>query len=185
MRGAPDFKAWPDPVNGMWKIELLRWISQVANIDTLIETGTCEGITPWNLRNDFRKILTIELHEGLFESASKRLNELKNIKQYFGSSKNLLEQMIKDAQTQRILFWLDAHSSGPHTADDGDPLPFEIKTITSLCPGALVVIDDMRGLEPFVKQVGASLPAYGWHVEYRTGEIVLHKEGSYNIPQFD
>jgi hypothetical protein len=184
MRGAPNFKEWPDPVSGEWKLDLLRWLQKETHIDAMIETGTCEGITPWRLQDCFRKILTVELHAGLFESASKRLGEIPNVRQYFGSSRTMLAQMIKDAQSERILFWLDAHSSGPHTADDGDVLPFELETITKLCPCALIVIDDMMGLEQFLGQV-STVNLSGWHVEYRTGEILVYRPENYTIPAFE
>lgn len=183
MKGAPNFKQWPDPVDGMWKIEFLHWLGKTTGVKTLIETGTCEGITPWNLREDFDRIHTIELHAGLFESASKRLSELKNVKQWFGSSRDQLANMIAEAGNGPILFWLDAHSSGPHTADDGDVLPFEIKTITSLCPDALIVVDDMMGLEQFISRTGSFRE--GWTCEYRTGEILMYQNGKYNIPEFE
>src|ERR1035437_1070824 len=184
MKGAPDFKQWPDSVDGMWKIELLRWLGKITGIKTLIETGTCEGVTPWNLRNDFDSIHTIELHAGLFESATKRLSGLRHVKQWYGSSRGELANMINRAGTGPILFWLDAHSSGPHTADDGDGLPFEIETITRLCPDALIVVDDMMSRDQFVGQIDCNFPR-GWTCEYRTGEIIMHRAGKYSIPEFE
>ena len=59
MRGAPGFKQWPDPVDGMWKIELLRYLGKVFDLSILVETGTCEGVTPFFLHDDFRDIYTI------------------------------------------------------------------------------------------------------------------------------
>ena len=51
-KGAPNFKQWPDSVDGVWKIEFLRWLGKITGIQTLIETGTCQGVTPWNLQNN-------------------------------------------------------------------------------------------------------------------------------------
>jgi hypothetical protein len=181
MKGSP---SWPEEIPGEWKIEFLRWLGNVTGVKTLIETGTCEGVTPYRLRNDFDLILTIELHAGLFESASKRLDRLKNVRQYFGSSRNRLGEMIDDAKTDRILFWLDAHGSGPHTADEGDPLPFELATIMQKCPRALIVVDDLKS-DTMQHVIDAGVSLDGWHREYRTGEVIMFKENEYIIPSFE
>ena len=186
MKGAPNFIKWPDSVDGMWKINLLRWLGREMKIDTLVETGTCEGVTPFNLKDDFKSIYTIELHDGLFSGAERWLAPYNHIKCFHGSSRTMLRSIIGANQLmfEPVLFWLDAHSSGPHTADDGDPLSDELRVITALCPNALIVIDDMRGLDEFTGQV-SSVDLTGWHVEYRTGEIVLHREGRYAVPAFE
>ena len=44
MKDAPNFKQWPDSVDGLWKIELLRWLRYETGVDILVETGTCEGV---------------------------------------------------------------------------------------------------------------------------------------------
>lgn len=185
MRGAPNFTKWPDSVDGQWKIELLRWLRQTTGIDVLVETGTCEGVTPFNLKHDFREIHTIELHDGLYESASRWLAPYAHIHCNHGSSRTMLASMLRDdVPPGPILCWLDAHSSGPHTANDGDPLSDELRVIIALRPDALIVIDDAMGLDQFIGQV-SSVNLDGWHVEYRTGEIVLYQEGRYNIPPFE
>lgn len=184
MRGAPNFRAWPDPVDGMWKINLLRWLHQVTYIDVLVETGTCEGVTPFNLKSDFKLIYTVELHDGLFAGAQRWLAPYKHIHCYHDSSRTALGRILKDVPEGPVLFWLDAHSSGPHTADDGNPLPDELRIITALRPDALIVIDDMIGLDSFFGQV-ESVDLKDWHVEYRTGEIVLYQHDRYQIPEFE
>jgi hypothetical protein len=186
MKGAPGFTAWPDSVDGMWKIELLRWLGKAFGIKTLVETGTCEGITPFNLHNDFEQIFTIELHDGLFENARQRLAPFSNVKLYHGSSRTELDKVLNDVPEGPTLFWLDAHSSGPHTANDGDPLPDELLVIARRCPKALIVIDDMRGLGEFWGQVwSVSTKLEGWTAEYRTGEIILYQDKYYSIPPFE
>ena len=180
MIGAPGFKQWPDAVNGEWKLSLLRWLQGITGIDILCESGTCEGITPARLQDCFREIHTIELHPGLYENARNRLKDFPHVKQYFGSSRKLFAPILEKLGPQPIMFWLDAHSSGPHTADDGDVLPEEIAIITRLCPDALIVIDDMK--DAFLH---AELDPPGWHREFRTGEILMFKSGRYKIPPFE
>lgn len=188
-KGAPNFVKWPDPVDGMWKIGLLRWLGQVTGIKTLVETGTCEGVTPFNLKDDFDEIHTIELHDGLFAGAERWLAPYRHIRCYHGSSRTMLRELLasKAIPPGPAIFWLDAHSSGPHTANDGDPLSDELRAIVDLRPNALVVIDDMMGLDQFRGQV-SSVDLSGWKVEYRTGEIVLHAHSDperYSIPPFE
>ena len=194
MKPSPNFKQWPDAVDGKWKWELLRWLRYETGVDILVETGTCEGVTPYNLHDDFREIHTIEMHQGLFENAQERLRNFPNVHQYLGSSKEALEKVLLwHVPKGPVMFWLDAHSSGPHTADDGDVLPFEIKTIMRLRPDALIVIDDMHCVdfcEPdpvtgrtYIEANG--LDFSGWQREYRTGELLIYKEGRYKIPEFE
>lgn len=179
MRGAPDFKAWPDAVCGKWKQEFLLWLSYEAGIEILVETGTCEGATPLALHDFFTEIHTIELHRPLFEVACQWIGAFPNVVMYLGDSGTVLPEIIRKFPDQPLLFWLDAHSSGPHTAQD-NPLPREVEVIIRMCPDALIVVDDQTSLEEF-----KHLVPEGWRAEYRTGEIVMHKAGRYAIPPFE
>lgn len=184
MRGAPGFKAWPDPVDGRWKWELLAWLGATCGIDTLIETGTCEGSTPFALASNFKEIYTCELHDGLYEVSKKRLAGLSNVRLYHESSPQWLRGLLPRIPPEvPLLFWLDAHSSGPHTADDGDPLANELRAIYELCPNPLVVVDDQIDAS-FQRLVAGGLSLDGWIKEYRTGEVIMHK-GGYSIPPFE
>jgi hypothetical protein len=178
LKGAPDFVAWPDPVSGVWKQSLLIWLGQVCDIDILVETGTCEGATPLAVHHYFEEIHTIELHPGLLEIAKSWIGHFPNVFMYAGSSVTWLPYIINGRlKGLPMLFWLDAHSSGPHTAQD-EPLPLELAIITRTCPDALIVIDDQKD-----DTVPGEFP--GWHREFRTGEIIMYKEGRYTIPPFD
>lgn len=189
MRGAPNFNHWPDSVDGMWKIELLRWLGKTFHIPVLIETGTCQGSTCVCLERDFERIYTVELHPGLYEEARERLAPFPHIVFRKGDSRQELPMMIHMAFTESrqrgpILFWLDAHPSGDHTANAGDPLAKEVEIITDMCPDALIVVDDMIGIPQFIGQV-SSVNLSGWHLEYRTGEIIMHREHRYSVPEFE
>jgi hypothetical protein len=89
--------------------------------------------------------------------------------------------MLDDANTSSILFWLDAHCSGPHTAGDGDPLEDELNVIMPRCSESLIVIDDMQNAE--LKHLNVDFT--GWHREYRTGEVIMYRDGVYKIPEFE
>lgn len=185
MKGAPNFTKWPDPVDGMWKINLLRWLCSETGVDVLVETGTCEGVTPFNLKDDFREIHTIELHDGLYEGARKWLAPYEHIHCYHGSSKVLLDSiLLHKVPFGPVIFWLDAHSSGPHTADDGNPLPIEVDTILKCRPDGIIVIDDQMGLDQFMGQM-TGIDLSDFKVEFRTGEILIYDPSLYSIPAFE
>lgn len=188
--GAPNFTAWPDPVDGRWKIRFLEWLQEVTKIEMLLETGTCHGVTPQCLSEKFKNIYTIELHDELFQISKERLSQLPNVHLYHGSSRTMLDTILtNDVPAGRILFWLDAHNSGPHTANDGDPLPDELEAATRLRPDALIVVDDQMDIMHFYDQIFQGRPELfetfkDYNIEFRTGEIMLHRKGVYNIPEF-
>jgi hypothetical protein len=190
MKGAPHFKAWPDSVDGLWKFSFLRWLGAVCDIDVLVETGTCSGSTPVALNMDFEDIYTVELDLTRYEESRRRLLTYHNVQLWQGDSRERLPMMIALAQDghRKILFWLDAHASGSHTAQD-NPLSDELKIIMQLCPDALIVIDDQMNGD-FIDGEGRyilddDVDLTGWHHEYRTGEVLMYKEGRYSIPPFD
>ncbi len=183
MNGAPGWRRTNDSVNGEWKIQLLRWLGETCGLRTLIETGTCEGSTPAALHKNFDKIYTIELHDGLYEVSRKRLQDLDNVFVYHGSSPEILTKLLPTLPPGPLLFWLDAHTSGPHTACEGDVLHEEIMVITKLRPESLVVIDDMPSAE-LLQIVARGVSLEGWIREYRTGEVIMHR-GGFTIPPFE
>ncbi len=159
---------------------MLRWLGKTFNLQVLVETGTCEGSTPMALHTDFRKIYTIELSDYYFQRSVKRLRGIKNVHISNGNSEKCLEGILNSIVNEPTLFWLDAHSSGGLTADEGDPLATEIQIIQRCRPDALVVIDDMLSAE--LAHLNMDLSA--WKREYRTGEIIMHM-GGYDIPAFE
>jgi predicted O-methyltransferase YrrM len=187
MKGSPSY---PEGVPGVWKVELLRWLADTQHINYMIETGTCEGSSCVALSNSFMYIYTVELHDGLYEHARQRFEDLyiRNVGQFKGSSKERLPEMLRACPPGPVLIFLDAHSSGPHTADDGNPLPTEIRAIVTTRRHAIIVVDDMHSLEDFfaAAEISAeSLEVLGWKVEYRTGEVIIYQPSLYTIPPFE
>lgn len=184
---APGWKKPGDIVYAPWKVDLLRYLGSLFKIPILVETGTCEGATIVPLHDNFQYIYSVELSPYYYEKAVERTKDIKNIYLSQGNSVQFLKSMLYYEggylPHEPILFWLDAHSSGGLTADEGDPLPEELRIITACRPDALIVIDDMGDAElTQVKKQGVSLE--GWYREYRTGEIIMHK-GGYIIPPFE
>ena len=185
MKGC-DYKKASDVVPPRWKCDLLRWLGQELGLRNLVETGTCWGASCMELYKDFDKIFTVELSDSLYNGAEVNFRRLRigNVVQYKGSSRTMLPVMLADVPPGPVLFYLDAHGSGNGTADDGDPLADELKIIMQLRPDSLIVIDDCADceLEPIKKQ---GVDFTGWHKEYRTGEVILHREGQYVVPLFE
>ncbi len=184
MRGAPNWRCTSDPVDGVWKQDLLRWIGRELSIPTLVETGTCEGSTPAALANDFSEIYSAELSPELHRIAAARLKDHRHVRLYLGDSREFLSDLLPRL-TGKILFWLDAHHSGGPTVGFGDdPLAGELRVIDELAgpDRAVVVIDDQHGTElPFVMAHGVTLSR--WTREYRTGEVLLY--GALRVPPFE
>lgn len=180
MKNAPNWIMPGDSVDGIWKEDLLRYLAELFKLPILVETGTCEGSTIEAIHHSFREVHSIELSPYYYGKAKERLLGKDNITLYQGNSARLLPLILAKIPNCGTLFWLDAHSSGGLTADEGDPLADELKTIMKMRPDSLIVIDDMADAE--LKHTG--LDFTGWHKEYRTGEILMHK-GGYKIPKFE
>lgn len=165
----------------MWKQDLLRWLGQTLGIRTLIETGTCQGSTPAAVWQDFKYIYGVELSPRYFEEACGRLAHAKNVHLSFGDSVEFLNRILPNFDKHEpLLYWLDAHPCGGHSANNGDPLPGEIEAIMRIHPHGVIVIDDMPSAD--LPQVDQKL-LEGWVREYRTGEVILYR--GWSIPPFE
>jgi hypothetical protein len=182
MRKAPNY-VLGEAVDGIWKRELLSYLGKEFNLKTLIETGTCDGGTLIGILDDFEYIHTIELSDYYYNISKRIFANYPHIKLYKGNSSVVLRDVLQNTPNVPTLFWLDAHPSGGLTANDGDPLPDEIKAVMELRPNSLVVIDDQQ--DDLLQNVIASgVDLAGWTKEFRTGVVFLHN-GSYNIPEFN
>lgn len=77
---------------------------------TLVETGTFMGVNAEAHRNNFNKIVTIELQEEYFKKAQKRLSKYKNIEQVLGLSSAVLASHEFEGIP---IYYLDAHFYNP------------------------------------------------------------------------
>jgi hypothetical protein len=182
MRKAPNYKLG-EAVDGVWKQELLTYLGKKFNLTTLIETGTCDGGTLGAIYQNFKEIHTIELSEYYYNISSKKFNGIEHIHLYKGNSSVVLRDLLNTINDSPTLFWLDAHSSGGLTADEGDPLPDEIKAIMELRPTGLIVIDDQSD-DLLISATSAGIDFTGWIKEFRYGVVFLYREGLYEIPEF-
>lgn len=182
MKPAPNYIPGYAP-DGKWKEELLKYLAKIFDLKIFVETGSCEASTLLAVHKSFEQCYSIELSDYYFERASKRVrrSHAQNIKLYHGNSAHQLRWILqREVPKQPILFWLDAHSSGGLTANEGNPLPDEIKAIMELSPDSLVVIDDEPNDEYVKEQINDE-----WETQYHYGITFLYKKGKYQIPEFE
>ncbi len=133
------------PVTSKISNTLINTASQ-NSINVLIETGTYFGDTPYNTKNYFDAIYSIELSDTLASFAKKRFKNDSNINIIQGDSGKIFKQLLPTIK-QRIIFWLDGHYSGGVTAlgDNVAPIMDELNHIINhSIKDHIILIDDAR-----------------------------------------
>lgn len=136
----------PVPPPGSRKQEIIRSYGKSAGIRVLVETGTYFGDTLFALRDDFDRLVSIELDEALYQAALRRFRPYPQIENLQGDSGVRLPEVLEGLR-ERALFWLDGHFSGgiTATADEETPINRELDAILRHpIPDHLVLIDDAR-----------------------------------------
>jgi hypothetical protein len=111
-----------------------------------VETGTYMGDMAHAVRDQFERILTIELDTSFCRAARWRLRKLAHVTVLEGDSKSILP-VILESLDEPSLFWLDAHYSGWPTAksDVDTPILDELDVVLSHgVAGHVILIDDAR-----------------------------------------
>jgi hypothetical protein len=119
--------------------------------DIFFETGTYKGQTA-RLASDvgFKRVITVELQEYLYEESKLMSKEYDNIEFHLGDSPSIMFDVLSDID-DRITFWLDAHID-PGNYIPGKtpeirkcPLVEELDIIKSLKrKDNIILIDDIR-----------------------------------------
>jgi hypothetical protein len=84
--------------------------------NTVIETGTLFGNGTQMLSEVFKKVYTIEIQDELWNNATKRFENNKNIKCLKGDSADIIP-LLKNDISENVVFFLDAHWSGDSSVD--------------------------------------------------------------------
>jgi hypothetical protein len=128
------------------KQNTIREYANRYGIKAFIETGTFLGIMVNSMKNEFVKVISIELSELLYLRAKKLFSHNKNIEILLGNSEELLPIAISNIK-QPCLFWLDGHYSGGITALASSETPI-VKEITAILnhpvTNHILLIDDAR-----------------------------------------
>lgn len=136
----------PLPPPHEYKQHIITHLSSKIGISTFIETGTFLGFMIEIMRYRFKKIVSIELDQNLFEKAKAKFLTEKNITILQGDSSKILPIVLIDLH-EPALFWLDGHYSEGITAKGklNTPIVSELKSILEHpIKDHLILIDDAR-----------------------------------------
>jgi hypothetical protein len=132
--------------------------------DIFFETGTYKGQTA-RLASDvgFKRVITVELQEYLYEESKLMSKEYDNIEFHLGDSPSIMFDVLSDID-DRITFWLDAHID-PGNYIPGKtpeirkcPLVEELDIIKSLKrKDNIILIDDIRAFRKYYGEISPDL----------------------------
>ncbi|HXC36380.1 MAG TPA: hypothetical protein VNV43_10930 [Candidatus Acidoferrales bacterium] len=115
-------------------------------LDVIVETGTFRGEMLDRQLNNFRRLISIELNEELYQAARRRFEAYPQVQLLQGDSGVKLADAVKDL-SEPALFWLDAHYSFGITAGRNTEAPIfkELSCLTGRRQGRdVILIDDAR-----------------------------------------
>jgi len=123
---------------------LLKTNKSKNDFDLFVETGSYLGETLNEIRNNFNKIISIEITEKYSNYCKQRYINDKNIEIIKGDSLLVLPDLIDKNKNKKFLFFLDAHCSAGDTGkNDMDvPLIEELKIINDKCDDEVFIIVD-------------------------------------------
>jgi hypothetical protein len=145
------FKIWqetgcPVPPPHIAKQNTIKEYQQKYGCRTLVETGTYLGDMVYAQKNNFEKIISVELSVPLFEKVKKRFRNDPNVILMQGDSGKVMPDVMEKIE-QPAIFWLDGHYSSGITAmgDKACPIYEEIAAIFNSKPfNHVLLIDDAR-----------------------------------------
>ena len=115
------------------------------DFDVFIETGSFVGETMTDMKNVFKKIISIEITEKYYNYCKNLFKNDKNIELIHGDSLKILPLLIEKWGEKKILFFLDAHCSAGDTGKNHLDVPLieELNLINkNLDNSCLIIIDD-------------------------------------------
>ena len=136
----------PNPPPNVVKQKIVRELARRFGITTFVETGTYLGDMVHSVYQMFERTYSIEIDEGLYESARRRFRNAASIRIMKGDSTKVLSQIFIECAKPAI-FWLDAHFSGGCTGKGkyNTPILQEIGVILDRrVDGDVILIDDAR-----------------------------------------
>lgn len=135
--------------------QFIKSLIDAFGCDTFFETGTCGCDTTLNAVPYFKTVVTVELFKPLYQAAKTKLKRYRNVHLYYGKSPETIATIGPHLAKNNVLFWLDAHYSGPGTAlsnpNESDPdavtaIRGELQAIKeSGIHNCVILIDDIRG----------------------------------------
>jgi hypothetical protein len=122
-------------------------LTRYARGHVFIETGTYHGDTVQKaLDTGFRRVYSIELSKRLHERAVARFGDRPEVILIQGASEVELPKLLAQL-TERAVFWLDGHESGPDSASGEVPVPLYLELAAIRAhpvKNHTILIDDVR-----------------------------------------
>jgi len=128
------------------KAQIIRAYANKYRTRIFVETGTFFGDMLAALRDDFDRLITIELDPALAEKARQRFRDELKIRIIEGDSAVRLPEVVAELD-RTALFWLDGHFSGGVTAKGNVDTPIIAELTAWLSAEAIkhvILIDDAR-----------------------------------------
>ncbi len=126
---------------------LVAALQSALPLRILVETGTHNGDTVSLFKQNFEKIVSIELSEELYLNALDRFAQDSHVELIQGNSVDKLKNLQSEIRDKEVLYWLDAHWCVA-AATSGElsqcPLLGELAAIGKLNMESVVLIDDAR-----------------------------------------
>lgn len=164
-------KGKPIPPPHIVKQQTLKMYAKKYNLKILIESGTFWGDMIEATRENFDKLITIELSKKFHKLALKRFKNDKKVEFIWGDSGVEIEKVLKKLN-QPALFWLDGHFSAGMTQMGLTETPI-FKELNHIAHAKrlnhVILIDDAR--------------QFGHHPDYpkmETLETFIHKNRPYS-----
>lgn len=134
-----------DPVPHLIKQQVIAEYAKKHGTATLVETGTYLGHMIAAMRENFKRIISIELAQHFHEQAIERFKKDTHVELLQGDSGEVLIQLAPTIDTP-ALFWLDGHYSSGETAkgDLNTPIMKELDAVLGGNINHVVLVDDAR-----------------------------------------
>lgn len=123
---------------------LLRLVKERKH-RVFVEAGTYKGATSGFIARHVDQVMTVELHDELYEKARRRF-EGSNVRVVHGDSLVEIPKLVAECTSPPLVF-LDGHYSGEGTATgvEMEPAKSTLGELASVTPpGSTIVIDDLR-----------------------------------------
>lgn len=115
------------------------FLKNTYNLDVVIETGTFQGDTTQFFARCFEEVHTIEIAEDAYKQAKAIFKDQPHVSCHFGSSEQVLREILPSLKDKTVIFYLDAHWN--HYWPVFDELDEIGKTHKDNC---IIVIDDFK-----------------------------------------
>lgn len=118
--------------------ERVKRLIKDFNINLVIEGGTYLGGTTRRFAMMCKEVATIEINLEYFMRAQKTLEHCPNVTQFFGSTVEVLPELIEVHKNKNMLLWIDSHW------EDNNPLLAELEIIQHSGIKPVLAIHDFK-----------------------------------------